>query len=215
MRRCCSSSAARASSPIRTSIRSSAGFCRAYRAPGIALDELPTLDAMLLTHAHADHLSFDSLDRLPRTFRSSRRRSIARWLRAARLSITRSTSRRARQREFGDGDDPRRGARRIAATATASIAGAARRTCICSTPARRVFFAGDTALVDDTHRSRRARALEARTRARSRAAADRLRAVVEAGLSQGPSHARRRARRCSSGFARACSCRITGARFAT
>ena len=33
-------------------------------APGIALDKLPRLDAILLTHAHADHLSFDSLDRL-------------------------------------------------------------------------------------------------------------------------------------------------------
>ena len=35
-------------------------------APGIALDKLPLLDAVLLTHAHADHLSFDSLERLPR-----------------------------------------------------------------------------------------------------------------------------------------------------
>src|ERR1700712_1131870 len=34
-------------------------------APGVALDQLPALDAILLTHAHADHLSFDSLDRLP------------------------------------------------------------------------------------------------------------------------------------------------------
>jgi L-ascorbate metabolism protein UlaG (beta-lactamase superfamily) len=34
--------------------------------PGIAIGALPKLDAILLTHAHADHLSFDSLDRLPR-----------------------------------------------------------------------------------------------------------------------------------------------------
>jgi len=32
--------------------------------PGIELDALPPLNAILLTHAHADHLSFDSLDRL-------------------------------------------------------------------------------------------------------------------------------------------------------
>ena len=34
-------------------------------APGIALDALPKLDAILVTHAHADHLSFDSLNALP------------------------------------------------------------------------------------------------------------------------------------------------------
>src|SRR6476659_10065196 len=32
--------------------------------PGIALTDLPALDGILLTHAHADHLSFQSLDRL-------------------------------------------------------------------------------------------------------------------------------------------------------
>lgn len=33
-------------------------------APGIALDALPPLDAILLTHAHADHLSFRTMERL-------------------------------------------------------------------------------------------------------------------------------------------------------
>ncbi|HMG00529.1 MAG TPA: MBL fold metallo-hydrolase [Gemmatimonadaceae bacterium] len=40
-------------------------FLARVSAPGIALDALPKLDAILLTHAHADHLSFDSLDALP------------------------------------------------------------------------------------------------------------------------------------------------------
>jgi L-ascorbate metabolism protein UlaG (beta-lactamase superfamily) len=40
-------------------------FLPRVSAPGIAIDALPKLDAILLTHAHADHLSFKSLDQLP------------------------------------------------------------------------------------------------------------------------------------------------------
>jgi L-ascorbate metabolism protein UlaG (beta-lactamase superfamily) len=36
-------------------------FLPRVSAPGIGVDELPKLDMILLTHAHADHLSFDSL----------------------------------------------------------------------------------------------------------------------------------------------------------
>src|SRR5512140_1925757 len=50
-------------------------------APGIALEQLPALDAILLTHAHADHLSFDSLDRLPRTIPLFAPPVVAKWLR--------------------------------------------------------------------------------------------------------------------------------------
>src|SRR5437588_12207401 len=53
-------------------------------APGIALDKLPALDAILLTHAHADHLSFDSLERLPRTVPLLAPPVIAKWLRRLR-----------------------------------------------------------------------------------------------------------------------------------
>ena len=76
-------------SPIRTSTRSSGGFFRGCRAPGIALEELPKLDAILLTHAHADHLSFDSLERLPRDIPLFAPPVVAKWLRRKRLSITR------------------------------------------------------------------------------------------------------------------------------
>ena len=48
--------------------------------PGIAIEELPRLDAILLTHAHADHLSFDSLDRLPRDIPLYAPPAVARWL---------------------------------------------------------------------------------------------------------------------------------------
>src|SRR3954462_166328 len=49
-------------------------------APGIALEELPSIDAVLLTHAHADHLSFDSLDRLPATTPVYAPPAVASWL---------------------------------------------------------------------------------------------------------------------------------------
>ena len=48
--------------------------------PGIALAGLPPLDALLLTHAHADHLSFKSLDALPRDIPLFAPPVIARWL---------------------------------------------------------------------------------------------------------------------------------------
>jgi L-ascorbate metabolism protein UlaG (beta-lactamase superfamily) len=51
-------------------------------APGIALEALPKLDAILLTHAHADHLSFDSLRRLPRDVPLYAPPPIANWLRS-------------------------------------------------------------------------------------------------------------------------------------
>jgi len=48
--------------------------------PGIALDKLPELDAVFITHAHADHLSFDSLDGIAVGTPVYAPRPIARWL---------------------------------------------------------------------------------------------------------------------------------------
>src|ERR1051325_5332305 len=50
-------------------------------APGIALEKLPKLNAILLTHAHADHLSFDSLERLPQNIPLFAPPVVAQWLR--------------------------------------------------------------------------------------------------------------------------------------
>jgi len=55
-------------------------FLPRVSAPGIALDALPKLDAVLLTHAHADHLSFKTLERLPREVPIYAPPTVAEWL---------------------------------------------------------------------------------------------------------------------------------------
>lgn len=49
--------------------------------PGIALADLPPIDAILLSHAHVDHLSFRTLARLARGTPIIAPPAIARWLR--------------------------------------------------------------------------------------------------------------------------------------
>ena len=49
-------------------------------APGIAISKLPHIDAVFVTHAHADHLSFDSLKGLREGVPIFAPLAIARWL---------------------------------------------------------------------------------------------------------------------------------------
>jgi L-ascorbate metabolism protein UlaG (beta-lactamase superfamily) len=55
-------------------------FLPRVSAPGIPIGSLPRVDAILLTHAHADHLSFKSLDELPQDIPIYAPPAIARWL---------------------------------------------------------------------------------------------------------------------------------------
>jgi len=48
--------------------------------PGISINSLPRIDAIFLTHAHADHLSFKSLDALPQDVPIYAPPPIANWL---------------------------------------------------------------------------------------------------------------------------------------
>lgn len=121
-------------------------------APGIAIDALPKLDAILLTHAHADHLSFDSLDRLPRDIPLYAPPAVARWLRGKRYhhveplapsgcttlanGMTRLHAERATHQGNRYGVDRWRSAANMY---------------LCETEAESLFFAGDTALTPDTH----------------------------------------------------------------
>jgi L-ascorbate metabolism protein UlaG (beta-lactamase superfamily) len=120
-------------------------------APGIALDALPALDAILLSHAHADHLSFASLAAIPAEVPLYAPPTIARWL-AMRgrksalplawgeaVTVGDVTIHAATARHMGSryGYDRWRG---DASMYLLDGAGAS------------VFFAGDTGLTADTHR---------------------------------------------------------------
>lgn len=127
-------------------------FLPRVSAPGIELDALPRLDAMLLTHAHADHLSFESLDRLPRDVPLYAPPVVARWLadkgyrHAVPLAPGGGTSvgdtalRLHAERATHEGS--RYGFDRWRSAANMYL---------LETDGESVFFAGDTALTPTTH----------------------------------------------------------------
>jgi L-ascorbate metabolism protein UlaG (beta-lactamase superfamily) len=116
--------------------------------PGIAISELPKLDMILLTHAHADHLSFASLAEIQRVPLYAPP-PVARWIR--RHGVTNAI-------ELGPGESLTSGSLTVHAEA-ATHSGSRymidrwrkqANMYLIATNSTSVFFAGDTALRDDT-----------------------------------------------------------------
>lgn len=120
-------------------------------APGIALDALPKLDAILVTHAHADHLSFDSLDALPADVPLFAPPAVTKWLRGQgykhavplapgdATTLDGVTIRAAAATHRGN----RYGVDRWRSASNMYLINTNKTSC---------FFAGDTALMSDTAR---------------------------------------------------------------
>ena len=119
-------------------------------APGIALRELPKLDAVLLTHAHADHLSFNALNALPRDIPLFTPPAVQRWL-------TRKGYRHAVP--IAPGEEVTVQGLTLRAAAARHLGNryvvdrwrAATNMYLLESPNWSAFFAGDTALTGDTH----------------------------------------------------------------
>lgn len=121
-------------------------------APGIALDALPALSAILLTHAHADHLSFHSLNGLRRDVPLYAPPAVSRWLN--RMGYEQA-------RPLAPGDSVTIGGTLRVTAAAAKHLGSryavdrwrsAANMYLLDDGARACFFAGDTALTPDSHR---------------------------------------------------------------
>jgi L-ascorbate metabolism protein UlaG (beta-lactamase superfamily) len=126
-------------------------FLARVSAPGVALDALPALDALLLTHAHADHLSFKSLDRLPRDIPLYAPPAVARWL--VRKGYGHATP-------IDDGESVTIGEALRVHTGRATHKGnrygfdrwrSATNMYLLESSEESAFFAGDTALTPSTH----------------------------------------------------------------
>ncbi|MEO7218011.1 MAG: MBL fold metallo-hydrolase [Gemmatimonadaceae bacterium] len=128
--------------------RSLGGFLARVSKPGIAIGELPKLDMILLTHAHADHLSFRSLARIEHAPLYAPP-AVARWIR--RHGVPNAI-------EMGPGESVSSDGLRVSAGAAAHAGNRylvdrwrkQSNMYLLDTDYGNVFFAGDTSLQDNT-----------------------------------------------------------------
>ena len=129
-------------------------FLPRVSAPGVAIDALPPLDALLLTHAHADHLSFKSLDQLTQDVPLYAPPAVARWL--AKKGYRHATPIDAGDRVTLHGTRGPLTIHAARATHQGSRYGFDRwrsdaNMYLLESPGESIFFAGDTALTPSTH----------------------------------------------------------------
>jgi L-ascorbate metabolism protein UlaG (beta-lactamase superfamily) len=125
-------------------------FLPRVSAPGIALGALPSLDAILLSHAHADHLSFESLAALPRTIPLYAPAAIAKWLRARGHPNATSLA-PGDQMRVGDITISAAAARHVGARYAVDRWRSEANMYLLDSGEESLFFAGDTALMPETN----------------------------------------------------------------
>lgn len=125
-------------------------FLKRVSAPGVALGELPKLDLILLTHAHADHLSFRSLAQIEAVPLYAPP-AVAKWLhrRGVRHAVA-----------LGPGESVAHGAATVWATRATHVGSRyaidrwrqQANMYLIDTKQESLFFAGDTALTMEAER---------------------------------------------------------------
>lgn len=128
-----------------------AGLLRRVAPPGIPLEGLPPLDAVLVTHAHADHLSFASLDRLPRDVPVFAPPAVMRWLRRRGYSQAEPVA-PGESIEIGDVRISAAAAKHLGSRYAVDRWRSAANMYLLEHVDWALFFAGDTGLSPDTHR---------------------------------------------------------------